>query len=274
MEREPAERFADPDRVRAHLARQRLVQPEDIAGIRLPVAAMIDIWRRCERALRTAASAHRANPGPLRSTASHGLAVGDRLILSAMVDLLQPRRVVVSGSAAAVACVFESAARALIATPHVTCIDCRRDALGAAVTPAELAGIHVLETPLQSTPVSAFTGLGQDDILFLETSHLLTTGSDVHHVLFSVLPSLKPGVVVQFLGVAYPFEYPDGWIFDRDSPCNEAYALRAFLMHNPAYSILFWNSLFEMLCRDLIAPVCPDFLIDPGSSIWLRKSLA
>src|SRR5690606_33895195 len=78
------------------------------------------------------------------------------------------------------------------------------------------------------------------DILFVDSSHVLKTGSDVNHLLFQILPILKKGVLVHFHDIFYPFEYPKEWILSGRS-WNEIYALRAFLTYNSNFKILLFS---------------------------------
>jgi hypothetical protein len=99
----------------------------------------------------------------------------------------------------------------------------------------------------------------------------MKTGSDVHYELFKILPSLKPGVIIHFHDMHYPFEYPNAWIFESNFSWNEVYALRAFLMHNEDYQIEFFNSYFRQRFGEVIRATYPRFLENPGGSLWLKK---
>jgi len=99
----------------------------------------------------------------------------------------------------------------------------------------------------------------------------MKTGSDVHYEFFRLLPRLKPGVIVHVHDVVYPFEYPDEWIFGTNYSWNEAYMLRAFLMFNQAFRVLFWNSLFAGSFTDDIRAEYPAFLRNPGGGMWIER---
>jgi hypothetical protein len=118
-------------------------------------------------------------------------------------------------------------------------------------------------------PVSTFSKLKENDILFIDSTHVLKTASDVHYELFYILPSLNKGVLIHFHDIHYLFEYPQ-WLFERKLSWNESYALRAFLMYNPAFEVVFWNGMFADQQRELIHETNPLFLKNPGASIWLR----
>ena len=113
-----------------------------------------------------------------------------------------------------------------------------------------------------------------NDILFVDSTHVLKTGSDVHYEIFHILPNLKAGVIVHFHDIQYPFEYPDSWIFNENFSWNEVYALRAFLMYNSNFEILFFNNFFGRFGHDMILKSFASLAAFPesfGGSIWLRK---
>jgi hypothetical protein len=125
---------------------------------------------------------------------------------------------------------------------------------------------------VQEVPIELFGALGRGDLLLIDSTHVLKTGSDVCHLLFSVLPSLAKGVIIHFRDCRYPFEYPDGWIFEDNRSWNEVYAVRAFLMYNSDFEIVFWNSLFAIAFRERIAATAPAFLDHPGGGLWVERA--
>jgi hypothetical protein len=116
-----------------------------------------------------------------------------------------------------------------------------------------------------------FTALQSGDVLFIDSTHVSKTGSDVNHLLFEVLPSLASGVYVHFHDIFYPFEYPREWVFNGCS-WNECYALRAFLQHNHAFTIEYMNTYLQHFHRDRFAQRMARCLKNTGGSLWLRKS--
>jgi hypothetical protein len=107
--------------------------------------------------------------------------------------------------------------------------------------------------------------------LFIDSSHVAKTASDVNFEIFELLPRLKPSVIVHFHDIFYPFEYPHGWIFDIRRSWNEIYFLRAFLMYNSAFEILFFNDYFACKFPHLTEHGPSHFRQNPGGGLWLRK---
>jgi predicted O-methyltransferase YrrM len=141
---------------------------------------------------------------------------------------------------------------------------------------------------IQNIPPSFFEKLDENDILFIDSSHVSKTNSDVNYLIFEILPILKKGVIIHFHDVFYPFEYPKEWIMDQRA-WNEAYLLRGFLQYNDTFSIMLYTSFLENKYKEWMEKNMPDclkvhekwtdksgksyFLNTGGQSIYLRKLL-
>src|SRR5260370_28828390 len=99
----------------------------------------------------------------------------------------------------------------------------------------------------------------------------MKTGSDVCHELFEILPRLAPGVLIHFHDIFWPFEYSEAWGIENNLSWNELYGLRAFLMYNDNFEIVFFNDFFRRWRRNLIQETYPKFLHNTGGALWLRK---
>jgi hypothetical protein len=123
----------------------------------------------------------------------------------------------------------------------------------------------------QDVPDRIFQELQRGDILSLETSHVAKTGSDVCDILFRVLPSLAPGVLVHIHDIFFPFEYPEAWVVQDNRSWNEAYLLRAFLQYNNAFRVLFFNNLMVRKYGDEVRAALPKVEDTHASGLWLEK---
>ncbi len=143
--------------------------------------------------------------------------------------------------------------------------------------------IHIHATRVQDVSLSIFDSLSAGDILFIDSSHVSKTGSDVNFLFFEVLPRLKSGVYVHLHDIFYPFEYPQSWVYEGVA-WNENYTLRAFLQYNTAFEIEFFISYLLKHHRQAVVETMPlalnsetkevSFSHDaPGSSIWLKKTV-
>lgn len=99
--------------------------------------------------------------------------------------------------------------------------------------------INMLEMPIQQVDLTIFEKLEANDLLFIDSSHVSKIGSDLHTIMFEILPILKNGVYIHFHDIRFPFEYSKELINSKVF-WNEAYLLRSFLMFNNNFQIEFW----------------------------------
>ena len=118
---------------------------------------------------------------------------------------------------------------------------------------------------------SSFRSLERNDVLFIDSTHIVKTGSDVLHEMFEILPRLRAGVVVHFHDIFYPFEYPREWVVERNYAWNELYLIRAFLTGNTDWEILFFNDYFAQVESGRVTRSAPEPLANPGGGLWLRR---
>jgi predicted O-methyltransferase YrrM len=194
---------------------------------------------------------------------------GDGAVLYAMLRTLKPRRYVEVGSGYSSACLLDTL-DLMRADTSVTFIEPYTELLESLLREDDRARVRIIAGPVQRAPYAVFDELQAGDILFIDSTHVAKTGSDVCHELFNVLPYLQAGVVIQFHDIFYPFEYPDVWIYGENRSWNELYLLRALLMGG-GYEIVFFGDYFAKEHRAEIEAVAPQLLRYSWASLWLRK---
>lgn len=196
---------------------------------------------------------------------------GDGLVLYSVLRAFRPRRIVEIGSGFSSAAMLDVIERFLSHDCELTCVEPYAERLRACLRPGDEAGrLTIIERNLQDVDAALFEPLEANDIFFVDSSHVSKIGSDVNHVLFDLLPRLRPGVIIHFHDIFYPFEYPRDWVL-AGRAWNEAYLLRAFLQFNPAFEVLFFNSFLDRCHHAEITAALPLFGRNPGGSLWLRK---
>jgi len=194
----------------------------------------------------------------------------DALFLHCMLRHIRPKRVIEVGSGYSSAATLDTCELFLGNEVDCTFIEPYTDLLRSILKPGDTERIRIIEKPLQDVPVSLFEGLTANDILFIDSTHVSRVGSDVNYLFFEVLPALRPGVVIHFHDVFWPFEYPESWI-EEGRQWQEDYVLRAFLEFNQAFEIIVFNAFLETFQSDWFEKYMPLCLKNPGGSIWLRR---
>lgn len=97
----------------------------------------------------------------------------------------------------------------------------------------------VVRKKVQNVPLSDFQKLQANDILFIDSSHVLKIGSDVQYEYLEILPRLNIGVIVHFHDIFLPTEYPREWVLKDQIFWNEQYLLQSFLTYNNNFEVLW-----------------------------------
>lgn len=129
---------------------------------------------------------------------------------------------------------------------------------------------RLIESRVQDVPVDTFTCLEAGDVLFIDSSHVAKTGSDVNFVYFEILPRLQPGVVVHIHDIFLPGDYPKHWVINLGIHWNEQYLVRAMLMDSHGFEVLFGCAYVLDRFPDLVRQVLGGDLYG-GGSLWLRR---
>lgn len=129
--------------------------------------------------------------------------------------------------------------------------------------------VTLIEKPVQDLEASLFESLQENDILFIDSTHVAKVGSDVNFLIFEVLPRLKKSVWIHFHDIFIPDEYPQKWVFEENRAWNEMYILKAFLMYNEFFKICFSSYYVYTRFKDDVINLFRKAL--SGGSIWIRK---
>ena len=262
--------IVDPNTVRGYVENAMGAAPEDILGIIFDLDRMLHWWNEQRAFLSRTPFGREPGPGVRYYWRDSPYPIGDAVVYRAMINHLRPARIIEVGAGFSSACALDTLDEIGAANVRLTCIEPYPAALRRLLRASDYGRVEIIEATVQDVPIARFEELSENDILFIDSTHVLKTGSDVHYEFFSVLPRLKPGVMVHFHDIRWPFEYPRQFIFERNFSWNETYALRALLMYSAKFSVVFYSSLFAARNGALADRTFPDFLINPGSAIWIR----
>ena len=131
----------------------------------------------------------------------------------------------------------------------------------------EQAGVTVIRQQVENVATGLFAQLGRDDLLFIDSSHIIRPQGDVVTEYLEILPSLKPGVLVHVHDIFSPRDYLREWVVDRMWLWNEQYLLEGFLTNNDSWKVIGALNLLHHTHFDQLHRVCPYLTMDrePGS---------
>lgn len=184
-----------------------------------------------------------------------------------MIRIVKPRNIIEVGSGFSTSVMLDTNEKYFDNNINIVSIEPHCERLKSLLRPSD--NIQIYEKDLQEIPLGFFETLGEDDILFIDSSHVSKINSDVNYVFFEILPRLKRGVYVHFHDIIYPFIYPSKWIY-AGRAYSEMYILRAFLMGNKDFSIQLFGGMLEHKCADRMTEKLQGI---GKNSIWLRKEV-
>lgn len=136
----------------------------------------------------------------------------------------------------------------------------------------EKAGVSVLRKKVEDVDISFFSELRENDILFIDSSHIIRPEGDVLFEYLSLIPSLNKGVIVHVHDIFSPRNYLDDWLTSEVRFWNEQYLLEAFLSHNTSWEIVGSLNYLHHEYYEKLKKVCPFLTPDrePGS-FYIQK---
>ena len=137
---------------------------------------------------------------------------------------------------------------------------------------AELALTGVERRRAQDVLDEELAALGDGDVLFVDTTHVVKLGGDVNHVVLDVLPALAHGVLVHFHDIWLPYEYHRALTRVHGVHWNEQYLLQAFLSGNPGYEVLFATHAVSVEQPERFKALVPGYRgANFPTGFWIRR---
>lgn len=207
-----------------------------------------------------------------------GYTAVDALTLYMMLRRLKPRRYIEVGSGVSTYyCSLAAQRNADEGHPvEITCIE---------PFPYErlstIPGLRVLAQKVEDVDAGIFGQLQENDVLFIDSSHILRIDGDVPFLYLDVLPTLNAGVFAHIHDIPFPYNAPypaNLWVLDRDWPMfwNEAMVLQAFLAFNRNFEICLSTPLIRHFDEEFLKqriPIYETVEQNPNafSSMWMRR---
>jgi hypothetical protein len=195
---------------------------------------------------------------------------GDAEYWYQMIRLFKPRRLIEIGGGYSTLMARRAVVRNASEDAEYHCSHC-------CVEPFEALwldqlGVSVVRRRVEELGVSFFSKLSVNDILFIDSSHVIRPGGDVLFECLELLPSLRPGVIVHFHDVFSPRSYPYSWLADEVRLWNEQFLLEAFLSHNNCWQVIGALNYLHHSCFEDLRSVAPHLTPDrePGS-FYIRR---
>ena len=194
----------------------------------------------------------------------------DAIFLSCFLRLNKPKRIIEVGSGFSTAVFLDTIDCISPWQPEITLIEPNPERLKSLLYLEDFKTLSFIKKPVQKISPNLFASLEKGDFLFIDSSHVLKCGSDLQFFFNHILPSLNIGVFVHFHDIFYPFEYPHSWI-KEGRYWNENYILRAYLSHNNAWEILFFNDFINKKFKNFVTKNMSLCTKNSGGSFYMVR---
>ena len=135
------------------------------------------------------------------------------------------------------------------------------------------AGADLIKKNVENIEHIFFKSLKENDILFIDSTHIIRPQGDVLYEYLEILPTLNKGVIIHIHDIFTPKDYPDTWV--GENFWNEQYLLEAFLSCNKDFRILGAANYLSHKYHDFFSSKCPMYKNHPEAepgSFWIIRN--
>jgi predicted O-methyltransferase YrrM len=201
---------------------------------------------------------------------NHSYSYADAITLHSMIRMYKPKRIIEIGSGFSSCVMADTNELFFNNSIDLTFIEPNPEFFFSVLPQSDRERFTVHVSKVQDVDLKVFDALEENDILFIDSSHVSKIGSDVNQEFFEIIPRLKKGVIIHVHDIFHPFEYPYDWVMDGRA-MNENYLLRAFLQYNESFQVLFISTYACNFFRDEIEKNLPIFLKNSGGDFWMKR---
>lgn len=119
-------------------------------------------------------------------------------------------------------------------------------------------GVELIRERVETLDKSVFEQLEANDILFIDSSHMIRPQGDVLFEFLEILPIVKSGVIIHVHDIFMPKDYLTEWVNDHRL-WNEQYLLEAFLSCNKEFKIIGALNYLTHHHKASLSAACPVF---------------
>ena len=197
---------------------------------------------------------------------------GDSEYLYCFIRQMKPKRIIEIGSGNSTLMVRNAIRKNILDFENYSCEHI-------CIEPYEMPwlkdiGVELIRKKVENIDLDFFQKLEENDILFIDSSHIIRPQGDVLYEFLEILPSLKKGVYIHIHDIFTPRDYPNHWLMDEHLLWNEQYLLEAFLSNNSDFKIIgslnyLRNNFTDIFMRKFPISALND-KIKPGA-FWLKR---
>lgn len=138
----------------------------------------------------------------------------------------------------------------------------------------KVEGIELLREKVENINIDFFKQLKENDIFFVDSSHMIRPQGDVIYEILNIIPHLNKGVYIHIHDIFTPYDYCYDWLVNQRHFWNEQYLLEAYLSENDKVEVIGSLNYLSHDYPELLSAALPKYSFRKGcdlGSFWLRK---
>lgn len=112
--------------------------------------------------------------------------------------------------------------------------------------------------------------LDDGDVLFIDSTHTVKTGSDCLHIYLRLIPNLERFLRIHAHDIYLPFGLRADWQLERQIFWTEQYLLAALLTDNPRAKVLYGSKYHHVYNPQLLIELMHGRCTSGGGSFWFE----
>jgi hypothetical protein len=241
-----------------------------IDGINLNIEGQLELLEKFEKHYKVLPFENKKKQGLRYYYENDWYSYCDAIFLSCVLMEFKPKKIIEVGSGFSSAVTLDINEIFLESKLKTTFIEPDPNRLLSLMSSEDKENSTMIKRWVESVDTKIFEELEENDILFIDSSHILSHRNDLNYLMFKILPNLKKGVLIHFHDIFYPFEYSIEAI-NAKIPWNEVYFLRAFLTFNHQFEIKLFSHFLTKYFPEKFKNM-EKCLLNPGGNIWIQKT--
>jgi Methyltransferase domain len=172
--------IVDPETVKGYWEREINTAPGALPGIELDLDAMVATLHRWSEVIDSGVFPDERQPGRRFFAKNINFPLGDAMVLRALIADRRPRRIIEIGSGNSTMCMLDALDEFGLTETKIWCIDPNLERLQRLLPTGDRERVVLRARPVQTFQTSFFRSLEENDLLFIDSTHVVKTGSDVH----------------------------------------------------------------------------------------------
>lgn len=117
--------------------------------------------------------------------------------------------------------------------------------------------IKIIRKKIEDISFEKYLNLKKNDILFIDSSHMIRPQGDVLKLFLEILPRLRKGVIIHIHDIFTPKDYPKQWLVNENKFWNEQYLVEALISNSSKYDIFLSLNYLKNNFYNKLKRICP-----------------